>query len=642
MLAVMLGSVATFCASCAVADTLAVVPAERAPEVTLAQFTDGWTRFALRVDDGVARLEELTTTGCISDGLQLLADSQPIYDAATGVLRVPVTLRNNGPASIVAPVRLRFVADSAQFVNAQGQVIAGTPNIEAINYDSVHANGRNGIWRFDTLLAASGQPQVRAANATTRRKWLEFSGTTWSQRIRIKLPMGAAVQSSAVPPIPPDSIPAFVSDSANLVRPSPGGGFPFVRDLLSVEFTPSSTTAQREGALSAVGGIVVGGLRSGTSTGGLYLVKIPTSSDSFAVASAEIVLRNLAVVRQARRFIIGPMGVSYQRPSDGSSWLLADWITQPTNVLAPSPHRSNWGAIAVRAPWAWGCTTGTSAVGIGVVDIGFSMAATPDVNANVVRARFDNLPNDPDARHGNWVTSVPAARGNNGIGMAGLMWQASLDIVDPTLLAPSGSPSFVGGIRQIPYDRVVVETLRLARDGARIINISLGASATPLFALSDTAQNRQAREVVGFLTSGLAMEGLAPLLVVPSGNVPAGDPRESIWPLLLDSAGATTLVVGASRRNETLLTAAPGSAYISVVAPGDSVGVHSLGVNSIQSGASFAAPQPTRAPSRIVTSRGRRPRSRSVASSRSSRSRAATCRPEPLAAERSRPAWAAP
>ena len=164
MLAGMTGLVSMLCSGCAVEDRGPTRPSRLTPDVVVnQQVNDGCTRFALKVVNGVASVEALyNTSRCATDQLQLLADSAPTFNAATGTLRVPVVMKNLGTVTVVAPARIRFNADSSQFLNAQGQVIAGTPDIVAANYDTANVNGRSGQWRYDQALAVSGQPQVLA------------------------------------------------------------------------------------------------------------------------------------------------------------------------------------------------------------------------------------------------------------------------------------------------------------------------------------------------------------------------------------------------------------------------------------------------------------------------------------------------
>ena len=592
------GVATTWCAGCQLGETLPprpVVPPREA--LVNQQASDGCTRFALKVVNGVARVEALyNTNGCHTDELQLLADSAPTYTAATGTLRVPIVLKNVGGVAVMAPARIRFNADSSQFLNAQGQVIAGTPNILATNYDTANAGGRNGQWRYDTVLAVSGQPQLLLPGASSRRKWLEFTGSDWTQAVRIKVPTVATQVGGVVPAVPPDAEPSFATDSTYIVRNPSDGGFDFVKDLIEVEFHLASTVADRTAAIARVGGVVVGGYPlSGTLIGARYLVRLPPSAPGAEVANiaaAERLLRLHAAVRRAVRYSFVPLRASYRRPTDGSGWSHADWATTPSAVLAPAPWRPTWANAAVRIPLAWGCSVGDSATRIGVLDIGFTLATGSDVALNVASARNAALNGDTAARHGNWVASVLGARGDNATGISGVMWRAGMHLFDPSAVDSStGAPFYINGKRQVPWPRVYTGFVSLLSSNAAVVNISLGADTTPTFQVSDTSSLHIAESYMGtfgFVASNAVSD---PLIVVSSGNVRQGDPRESVWPLLKDSLHDRVLVVAAMRRNGTLLSARVGSNYIDIAAPGDSVIVLDPTLGQVlATGASVATP----------------------------------------------------
>lgn len=215
------GLATAWCASCQLADrapTVTVAP----PKEASATVTEGCVRFALRVSGGVATVDTLNNTpNCPIENPRLIPDSAAIYEAATGTLRVPVRLKNVSATTIGAPVRVRYNADSAQYVNAQCHVISGKPNVLAVNYDSANAGGRIGVWRFDQALAPAGSPQVLAPGQLSQRKWLEFNGD-WPQTVRIRLPIGATVIQNTVPAVAPDTIPAALISSLPILTDSLG------------------------------------------------------------------------------------------------------------------------------------------------------------------------------------------------------------------------------------------------------------------------------------------------------------------------------------------------------------------------------------------------------------------------------------
>lgn len=588
MLAGFLGSVGAICGSCTVADTLPVSPGALAPEVFTVQSTDGCTRFALRVDDGIARVEELTnTTGCSSDGLQLLADSQPIFDAGTGVLRVPVRLRNNGSSSIVAPVRVRFVADSAQFVNAQGQVIAGTPNIVAINYDSAHANGRNGIWRFDTLLAPSGQPQVLPANATTARKWLEFSGTSWSQRIRIKLPMGAKLQTHVVPAVPPDTVPAGLYSPVNIVDDSLFTGGPILKDVLTVVFIPAALQQGRQALIDSIGGVVIGGGRTSSTTGYYYIriVPPPTLTQLHAFVAR---LRASPIVDEAAVVLAVDVPSDYLLPLDGAGW--TSWQLNPS--YSGSGNREALGRL--RAPLAWGCSIGDAAAAVAVVDT--DLRSSQDLAFNSSLSSGVGSVNT-SIEHGTRVASILAARGNNGAGMVGVMWKSDLRGYER---------SSNGSLGLIPLAQSLE---RAIRDGARVVNLSSSfAQAWTSIPSSgrvtwhggsrlDSSYVRAIDSVYQGVMRRVVAAGYDPVLAFPAGNFTSIPAQDAYWSgngTLKSLYPGNVLVVGSgSLTASTLANSSGRGARVTIAALGESVysATQSAPEGSPASGTSFAAPQ---------------------------------------------------
>ncbi|MBK6489533.1 MAG: hypothetical protein IPF98_22355 [Gemmatimonadetes bacterium] len=257
------GTTALWCLGCQLADgapTRVLVPP---PEPLVnQQLTDGCTRFALKVVNGVAQVEALyNTNGCQTDQLQLLADSAPTFDVAAGTLRVPIVLKNVGSVAVMAPARIRFNADSSQFLNAQGQVMPGTPNILATNYDTASANGRSGQWRYDTLLAPSGQGQVLAPGATSRRRWLEFAGSDWSQIVRIKVPT-MATQVAAIPSRAGQLVQRYSARSQGSPIVSAAEIPGWRSSMLMIRFDPSANVNELQQVLADSVGIVVGGRRA--------------------------------------------------------------------------------------------------------------------------------------------------------------------------------------------------------------------------------------------------------------------------------------------------------------------------------------------------------------------------------------------
>ena len=88
---------------------------------------------------------------------------------------------------------------------------------------------------------------------------------------------GKALSSQTpVPAMPPDSVPEAVwreiHAPQNVIRSAPEWGVPFPRDLVVVAFKEEATQAERQEAIDAIGGWVIGGER--VDRGGYYYVRI--------------------------------------------------------------------------------------------------------------------------------------------------------------------------------------------------------------------------------------------------------------------------------------------------------------------------------------------------------------------------------
>jgi subtilisin family serine protease len=143
----------------------------------------------------------------------------------------------------------------------------------------------------------------------------------------------------------------------------------------------------------------------------------------------------------------------------------------------------------MQMPAAWDYTTGQPQVVIAVLDTGVDLAH-PDLREGVWTnpgevpgngldddangyiddvhgwdfADNDNLPDD-DHGHGTHVAGIAAARINNGLGIAGIAGHATIMPVDV----------FGGGIGT--YDSLIRAIIYATDNGARVINMSLGATS---------------------------------------------------------------------------------------------------------------------------------------------------------------------
>jgi|YNPBryBLVA2012_1023415.scaffolds.fasta_scaffold00175_12 subtilisin family serine protease len=223
-----------------------------------------------------------------------------------------------------------------------------------------------------------------------------------------------------------------------------------------------------------------------------------------------------------------------------------------------------WGLEAVAAPQAWGVTCGCPSALVAVVDSGVDLSH-PDL-AGKVRTDIDwDFVSDDDSAddgfgHGTHVAGIAAAATNNGTGVAGLGWEAT--VLPLRVLNDSG----------LGYADDVAEAIRYATDhGAQVINLSLGGlGACPSY-LQDAVNYAYARGVV---------------VVAAAGNHGGSVPDGSFFP-----ANCThVLGVAATEPGNTIAAYSNTGDHVSVAAPGTGIYSTLIGGYGEKSGTSMAAP----------------------------------------------------
>ena len=174
-------------------------------------------------------------------------------------------------------------------------------------------------------------------------------------------------------------------------------------------------------------------------------------------------------------------------------------LTGGAAVGAVQPNDPVWaeqlGARQIGLPQVWETTTGDPGVLIATVDTGAN--GIPDLEGALVPG-YDFVDNDfepqdtHDGSHGTRVASVLAARGNNGIGMAGHCWGCR---VLPVRVSANGSATPA---------RIAVGIRYAVDRGARIINVSLSHPGNPDEAEAAAVQYAISRGVIVVASAGNA------------------------------------------------------------------------------------------------------------------------------------------
>lgn len=231
-------------------------------------------------------------------------------------------------------------------------------------------------------------------------------------------------------------------------------------------------------------------------------------------------------------------------------------------ILTPNdPYYSayEWHLPKVSAPTAWDTTTGSASVTVAVVDSGVQ-ANHPDLSGRVLAGYdFVNSDYDPsdDNGHGTAVAGVAAAKGNDGVGVAGAAWDVS--ILPVKVMNSSGSGSYSAIANGITY---------AADNGARVINLSLGgtSSSTTLKSAVSYAWNKGC------------------VIIAAAGN---NGSSTTVYP----AAYPNVVAVSATTSSDTLASFSSYGSFVDLSAPGQNITTSWLNSSYITiSGTSFSSP----------------------------------------------------
>lgn len=232
-------------------------------------------------------------------------------------------------------------------------------------------------------------------------------------------------------------------------------------------------------------------------------------------------------------------------------------------------YNRQWNMDIIAAPHAWDLSTGSDQVSVAIVDSGLDVAH-PEFAGRVAAARDeidnDDVPQDT-CDHGTHVAGILGARGNNGIGIAGLGWNVNL--IPVRVL--TANQSRCDGTEADIHDGI----LWALEHGARIINLSLGA----LPASGTTCE--QSFPVMSAAVRDAYEMGA--LVVAASGN-------QSAAAIACPARQVQAMAVGASTPADTRAIYSNYGAELDVVAPGDDIYSTIPDSYAAMSGTSMAVP----------------------------------------------------
>jgi thermitase len=270
----------------------------------------------------------------------------------------------------------------------------------------------------------------------------------------------------------------------------------------------------------------------------LLTVKVPLGSEQEAIAR----LNSLGEV-------------AYAEPN---------YVVYALDVPNDPYYVSQWSLPKIYLPAAWNISQGNGTI-IAILDTGIDLDH-PDFNCTVsgglskLTTGYNVLaplnPPDDDNYHGTHVAGIAGACTNNGLGVAGVAPQARLMPV-----------KVLNNLGKGTYDGVAAGIIYAVDHGAKILNLSLGASTT-----STTLAN-----AVNYAYSKGA------LLIAASGNIGA----PSIY---YPAAYENVVAVGSTNPGDDLSTFSNYGAGLDLVAPGSSIYSTFIGDYGSLDGTSMATP----------------------------------------------------
>lgn len=221
----------------------------------------------------------------------------------------------------------------------------------------------------------------------------------------------------------------------------------------------------------------------------------------------------------------------------------------PVRYSSDALYSNQWGLEKVNAPGAWSLSTGDGVV-IAVPDTGVDLDH-PDLEdkilTDIAKSFIEGSPGvDDDNGHGTHVAGIAAAATDNGIGIAGMGWDAM--ILPLKVLDADGWGNVVG----------LAYAIRYATDsGADVINLSLGVVGSCGWPLYDAVEYAYGKGVIMVAAAGneLANQEMIPVGCDHVIGVSATDEADRL--------------AAYSNYGGHVSVAAPGSSIYSTAWPGD-------------------------------------------------------------------------
>lgn len=235
-----------------------------------------------------------------------------------------------------------------------------------------------------------------------------------------KLILHTAVQDTTRPAVPDTT---GIPENAAVIKAVSTSESEFFREYVGIRFSDTTSGVTVNAVLAQFQATIVGG----HPRRNVYLVKIPDPGSFAGLDSIRAAMKSAAGVDMAMLLNRnGNFDPRSRYPTDGVGGVRADWFDNVTSSGVAS-------RLAIRAPLAWGCETGEYGgvrPRLGVLDLigdGHSDLPTVVVDQPSTSLQPSSLLTNPTFRsHGVAVAGIMAAMGDNGQGIAGMIWDAEV------------------------------------------------------------------------------------------------------------------------------------------------------------------------------------------------------------------------
>jgi hypothetical protein len=446
----------------------------------------------------------------------------------------------------------------------------------------------------------------RHTGTTHRDTYVDAGGPGafhWRTRLKIGTPVangGAPACQPPSPPFPlsPNNLPTVEGTDDTLTVADPTSpGTAILRRQALVLFDGSASADSIEAFMRRFRARVLSAWTF--SAGGqvrAFSVIIPDPGPT--LASLQSVLATMRTVVGVRTATYLTRGESTLRPGRFPTDAHAN-----RSAYLESPTTATWAARALRLPQAWSCENGRYAaplVRVSIVDAAFRSTSLlhPDLASSVTRADTTApsalgarvaKPSNKVLNHGSKAMSVLTATGDNGTGIAGVLWSSSAQAISTIRhdTLPNAHYSVV-------YSGHVVPAIKAHKP--RVISMSMAET-------SGDAGQQQAWYTV-LLAMLDASENSLLVIGVDDNSTPVTTGTSLAWGT--SKAGNATavkniqdfpqyreriLTVTATRPGNRKATFAPWSTTLTDIAsPGENIPLLSDGTVATDSGVSFAVP----------------------------------------------------